>query len=132
MSLTWCALFTRGQLREAVDALGMDSDAILRHATPRIFYACKPHHGAAEELLGLRRPTSSKGPSVRSIAAARRKRWLLGRIQQPELLNRVAELGYDAIWAQFDGFLSPGRSVSEGISPREGEPVLQADRLAEG
>lgn len=78
------------QIREAVEALGMDSESILHHATPRIFYGCELHPRAREELLGLYPSTEHEGYSASVIAGLWRQRWLAKRIQNPEVLSAVA------------------------------------------
>lgn len=79
------------QIREAVESLGIDSDAVLNHATPRIFYGCELHPGAIHELLGLHPVTERESLPASVIASLWRKRWLAGRIKNDEILNRVAE-----------------------------------------
>lgn len=79
------------QIREAVEALGIDSDAVLNHATPRIFYGCELHPGAIHELLGLHPVTERESLPASVIASLWRKRWLAGRINNGEILSRVAE-----------------------------------------
>lgn len=77
------------QIREAVDALGIDSTSVLHHATPRIFYGCELHPGAREELLGFSPMTESKGHQATVIANLWRERWLMGRIRNREVLEKV-------------------------------------------
>jgi hypothetical protein len=78
------------QIREAVEALGIDSSSILNHATPRIFYGCELHPRAHEELLGFYPITESKGHPGSIIANLWRQRWLATRIRNQEVLDRVA------------------------------------------
>lgn len=80
------------QVREAVEALGIDSSAVLHHATPRIFYGSKLHPYADQELLGFSPITESKGYAAGVIASLWRHRWLAGRIKNPEVLARVATM----------------------------------------
>lgn len=81
------------QIREAVEDLGIDSEAILHHATPRLFFGCELHPGAIEELVGLRRATPGRAPSAKALSASWRKRWLVNRIAQEDFLDRVAQIG---------------------------------------
>jgi hypothetical protein len=78
------------QIREAMEALGIDSSTVLHHATPRIFYGCELHPGAREELLGFSPMTESKGHKADIIASSWRERWLMGRIRDREVMERVA------------------------------------------
>ena len=80
------------QIREGLDALGIKSDTILHHATPRIFYGCELIAGARDALLGLDRGDGA-APSVMVISEAWRKRWLIKRIQREETRTALARLG---------------------------------------
>lgn len=73
------------QIREGLDALGIDSDSILHHNTPRLFYACELGAGSRNSLLGMEAETFD-ATSAATIAAAWRRRWLDGRIRRPETL----------------------------------------------
>jgi hypothetical protein len=88
------------QIREGLEALGLESSHILHHATPRIFCATELEPNAREQLLGLGAPVNEEPPSLRAIAAAWRRRWLAMRIQSDEVLDRVGKLGPDSIKAQ--------------------------------
>ena len=81
------------QTREGLDALGVESAMILHHSTPRLFYACEVHQAATTELMGLSDLTVSVGPSREAIARGWRRRWLANRIDQPDILERLARLG---------------------------------------
>lgn len=100
------------QIREGLDALGVSSDMILHHATPRIFYGCELTPGARGALVGLRTPEATS-PSAEDIAAAWRRRWLGPRILREETLSELAQLGPDTVRAA----LQP-----EGLSPRIIDP----------
>lgn len=73
------------QIREGLDALGLKSDTILRHATPRIFYGCELTPGARPALVDLGGELGIAASSA-DIAAAWRRRWLLARIGREETL----------------------------------------------
>lgn len=49
------------QIRDAVEALGIDASSVLHHATPWIFYGCELHPGAMEELLSVQPGSESRG-----------------------------------------------------------------------
>jgi hypothetical protein len=78
------------QIREAVEALGIDASSVLHHATPRIFYGCQLHPGAMEELLSLRPGSESRGQPASVIGSLWRQRWLTKRIQREDVLASVA------------------------------------------
>ena len=86
------------QIREGLDALGLKSDSILHHATPRIFYGCELAPEARRALMGFK---SDNGPaaSVRDIAAAWRVRWLAKRVLRKESLKALSSLGKTSVRA---------------------------------
>jgi hypothetical protein len=86
------------QIREGLDALGLKSDAILHHASPRIFYGCELTPTSRLALLDLA-SSDDVASDCRSIAAAWRRRWLSKRILRPETLARLAELGPTSVRA---------------------------------
>jgi len=86
------------QIREGLDALGIDSNAILHHATPRLFYACELGSASRDALLGMHSEPPSLS-SAASIGAAWRRRWLLQRSRRPETLAAIAKLGPQSVHA---------------------------------
>jgi Domain of unknown function (DUF4338) len=86
------------QIREGLDALGLKSDAILHHATPRIFYGCEMVPGSKSALVGqnysLARPASAD-----NIADAWRRRWLANRVRREETILAVSQLGMMSVRA---------------------------------
>ena len=84
------------QIREGLDALGLKSDAILHHATPRLFYGCELEPRAREALVGM---ADVAGPTsnARSVAAAWRRRWLSKRVLREETLCKLASLGPSSV-----------------------------------
>jgi hypothetical protein len=86
------------QIREGLDALGLKSDAILHHATPRLFYACELVPGSREILMGVNGPQGSIAPAA-DIAKAWRKRWLSNRAKREETLQALSKLGATSVRA---------------------------------
>lgn len=80
------------QIREGLDALGVDSDTILHHATPRLFYACELGEGSRTSLLGMDAAVFEPATSA-AIGAGWRRRWLVGRAQRPETIAALRALG---------------------------------------
>ncbi|MGH6679794.1 MAG: Druantia anti-phage system protein DruA, partial [Bradyrhizobium sp.] len=78
--------------------LGLKSDAILHHATPRIFYGCELGAGARNALLGLEAMTD-EAPTCGAIGAAWRRRWLSKRALRTETLEALARLGATSVRA---------------------------------
>ncbi|MBY5340441.1 DUF4338 domain-containing protein [Rhizobium leguminosarum bv. viciae] len=86
------------QIREGLDALGLKSDAILHHATPRLFYACELVPGARDALMGLAKPTFD-APTAAELAQAWRRRWLSNRTRREETLQALSRLGPTSVRA---------------------------------
>lgn len=81
------------QVREGLEVLGIDSNEVLHHATPRLLYACALSPLAHEHLLGLTVDQAPPGPSLSAISDAWRCRWLLSRIRNPQVIDRLRSLG---------------------------------------
>jgi hypothetical protein len=86
------------QIREGLEALGLQSDAVLHHATPRIFYGCELCPHARKSLLGLTSSAPEAAPA-KSIAAAWRRRWLSARCRRPETIEALRHLGAASVRA---------------------------------
>lgn len=87
------------QIREGLDALGVESDKVLHHATPRIFYGCELVPAARASLLSTVERAPARAPTAAAVGEAWRRRWLLGRIDNPEvdILARIRLLGPDSL-----------------------------------
>ena len=85
------------QIREGLDALGIESDDVLNHATPRLFYACALNEDAKDQLIGLRTKVPKKQASSDQISEAWRQRWLYSRIQSDDVLDQVAARNAETI-----------------------------------
>lgn len=83
------------QVREGLDALGVQSDRVLHHATPRIFYGCELNADAGASLITTRTKAPKRAPSAAAIGAAWRRRWVLPRIDHAEIdiLDRIVAQG---------------------------------------
>jgi hypothetical protein len=83
------------QVREGLDALGVQSDRVLHHATPRLFYGCELDPNAAAALLSIKTKAAPRAPSAAAIGAAWRRRWLLPRIEHAviDVLDRIRGQG---------------------------------------
>ena len=86
------------QIREGLDALGLKSDAILHHATPRLFFTCELDPGARDGLLGLGK-AKVRPQNCAAIAAAWQRRWLSKRAAREETLEALAGLGPTSVRA---------------------------------
>ena len=80
------------QIREGLDALGINSNSILHHNTPRLFYACELSAGSRNSLMGME-AKGFQASSSADIAAAWRRRWLDGRSRRSETLAALRVLG---------------------------------------
>jgi hypothetical protein len=87
------------QIREGLDALGIESDDVLNHATPRLFYACALHENSKEQLIGLNARAPRKLATSDQIAEAWRQRWLYSRIQSDDVLDQVASRNSETVRA---------------------------------
>lgn len=87
------------QIREGLDALGVNSNDVLNHATPRLFYVCELQPHARERLIGLKANKPKQMPTADTIGAAWRRRWLHNRIQSEEILQKLSEEGAVSIIA---------------------------------
>jgi hypothetical protein len=86
------------QIREGLDALGIRSDTILHHATPRIFYGCELAPNARRSLVGLG-GLDAAAPGCADIARAWRRRWLVNRAAREETLAAMGRLGPTSVLA---------------------------------
>jgi hypothetical protein len=110
------------QIREAVEALGIDALKVLHHATPRIFYGCELHPGAIEELNGLYPPTENRWHSASLIARLWRQRWLSKRIQSDDVLLAVAQRNAQAI----AGFFNENARLVAELDEDEKDALINA------
>jgi len=101
------------QVREGLEVLGIDSNEVLHHATPRLFYLCAIGRNAREHLLGLSAADSGPVASLAVIAEAWRRRWLLSRIRRGDILDRVAHLGPATVRDALKTSGSPHKSSQE-------------------
>ena len=116
------------QIREAVEALGIDAAHVLHHATPRIFYSCELHPGAIDELVGMNPPTESHSQPASVVSSLWRQRWLTNRIQSDDVLNAVAAGNARTL---VDFFSTTARSAGENDEPHQ-QTDLFLDDLAAG
>ena len=116
------------QIREAVDILGMDSSAVLHHATPRIFYGCELHSGAIAELIGMQPATECRGNPASVIGGIWRQRWLSKRIQNPKILEQVAESNAQTLADFFGG----AKLAATEDADLQGNLFRVEDQTAEG
>lgn len=86
------------QIREGLDALGLKSDAILHHATPRIFYGCELSPGSRSALLNLT-PATATYATCPDVGAAWRRRWVMNRARREETLQTLERLGPTSVRA---------------------------------
>lgn len=92
------------QVRDSLELLGVDSEVVLRHSTPRRMYALELFPEAREALV-LNEPSQHEPPSMREIADAWLARWLSPRSTNEAVLRRVSSQGPQTV----QGELSPTR-----------------------
>ncbi len=88
------------QIREGLDALGITSNDILHHATPRLFFTCALAPDADKQLFGLKVHRNGHASKLSAIAEAWRDRWLLGRIRRQETIDHLMTLGPTTVQRQ--------------------------------
>jgi hypothetical protein len=95
------------QVREGLENLGIATETVLQHSAARIVYGLELFPGALDALL-INSSSTEALPTVDSIGAAWRRRWLAKRIENADVLRRVAWQGPDSVRAELgdDGQLS--------------------------
>ncbi len=84
------------KIRDGLDTLGLPADEILNHGGPRLVYGVELTRNSRAYLLGLDRHPRyvlvRKNPQqmTRQIAEWWIKRWMLGRIEKKDVVERVA------------------------------------------
>src|ERR1051326_3081151 len=84
------------KIRSALDSVGLMSDELLQHGNARVIYGIPLATNYKEVLMGLStRPSyiiPETNPTLRTslLSFYWRKRWLLPRIERPEILERVS------------------------------------------
>jgi hypothetical protein len=96
-------------IREGLDALGLESDHILHHATPRIVFGCELYPGALTDLMRREPLKKPKRPTVAAISRAWRRRWLSQRSKRQETIDKLRALGANSVLAS----LQTAREMSE-------------------
>jgi hypothetical protein len=82
------------KVRSALDAVGLPSDLLMQHSSPRIVYAIPLARNFRDVLLGLaERPVyilRQTNDSSQQLAAYWRERWLAKRIEAPDVISDLA------------------------------------------
>jgi hypothetical protein len=84
------------KIRDGLDSLGLPSDALLTHGSPRLVYGIALARNFREYLLGIDpapeyfSPLDDPSASTQRIATWWRERWLVRRIQRDDVLYEVA------------------------------------------
>jgi hypothetical protein len=112
------------QVREGLEAVGIEASTVLHHATPRLFYGCKLSPDAVEQLFGIGSSEATSRHSVDAIADAWRRRWLVTRAQNPDVLARMSSKGTGAILAELR--LDPSADAQAELPFEAGQDVLVA------
>jgi hypothetical protein len=113
-------------LRLGLDALGLQPDEYLRHHSPRLLYAVPLVSNVDDVLFGLTRrpryvlPVGGRSRTTKAVAEYWAQRWLKGRLERPEVLERLRAIRQD------DRLLSRVTSDlnhSTNVSSPEGETI---------
>lgn len=106
------------QVREGLEVLGIESDEVLHHATPRLFYACELDPDARARLMGIKSSAPSPAPTLPAIAEGWRRRWLVARARRPEVLEQLAQTNSSTVGG---ALAAPGDSLENRL---DGEDQL--------
>jgi hypothetical protein len=85
------------KIRDALDAIRLPSDELLRHENARVVYGIPLAKNFREVLMGFETRPEYFFPRNKSEAATKAvtqfwmRRWLAPRIRQPEIVNRVRQ-----------------------------------------
>jgi hypothetical protein len=85
------------KIREALDLLGLPSDAILRHGNRRVVYGVAMARNFRKMLMGFHQrpqyliPLTKASEKTSLLADYWRRRWLLRRINKPEIIDEVSQ-----------------------------------------
>lgn len=128
------------KVRGALDAVGLPSDLLMQHASPRIVYAIPLARNFRDVLLGLaERPQyilrQAKDAS-RQIAAHWRERWLAKRIDSPEVLADLSRhrltypITHGARVCSIEAVAEPVTEPFARPTPRDMPPLELAEIVA--
>lgn len=84
------------QLREGLSALGFEANEVLQHGQRRLVYATDLYPEARDDLL-LNRASRPRRPPMEEIGIEWTRRWLAMRVQNDEVLDRVAATSPDTV-----------------------------------
>ena len=87
------------QARLGLNTLGFQSELVLKHETPRIVLGCDIFSNARENLLGQAPIRVERKASMNAISRAWRKRWLLNRIDNSDVVERLKRENAQSIYA---------------------------------
>lgn len=85
------------KVRGALDSVGLPSDTLLQHGSPRLIYAIPLASNFREVLLGRSKrpkyllPQTPPGTAAEAIASYWRDRWLTPRVRRPEVLRAISD-----------------------------------------
>jgi hypothetical protein len=110
------------QVREALDDLGLSSNGLLRHSTPRRVYALELFPGAREQLC-LNKLARAAQPNFKKIADSWVERWLAKRITYRPALDRVATEGPETLRRNLISSSGSQLSLFANAAPKESPPA---------
>jgi hypothetical protein len=90
------------QVRQALEDLGIDGDAILRHESVRQVYGLELGSDGRQALLS-NRPRRHGPPGFAAVTAAWAERWLASRITRATTLEQVSLQGPATVCAELSG-----------------------------
>lgn len=85
------------QIREGLNLVGINNDQLLKHSMKRRAYAVELYPGAKQALLGVARGSPNKGNTLSTITDAWIRRWLIGRIDRPQVIEAMASSNAESV-----------------------------------
>lgn len=88
------------QARAGLDALGLKSELVLAHETPRIVLGCDIFSNSRLNLMGQSQLIGQRKATLADISRAWRRRWLLRRIDIPGIIDRLKNDTRDSVYEE--------------------------------
>jgi len=115
------------KVRAALDAVGLPSNSLLQHGSPRLVYGIALASNFREILLGLKSRPAYVIPNRRDATARIvdfwRARWLANRVQSAEVIRAVAEHSLMSPVRHGARVVMPGNGRDDGLGDSELGPV---------
>lgn len=86
------------QIREGLNLIGINNNDVMKQGLTRRVYACELFPGARESLIGLSKASPIRqGPTMKEVGSAWLRRWVNGRVMQPDTIQNLRRSDTDHI-----------------------------------